>query len=133
MTTYANPGVLLVKFTHRRIYFTIRLKRLLILKLKIQNSNKQREYQQIYAKQRLFTKIKSLFLQLCYLPISELQNLNHPGGLTSFLFVQDLLILKPTTTIIKTCNESISTNLRRPAPIYKNINLSFCSSIISQF
>ena len=71
-----------------------------------------------YANLRLFTKFKSLILRLYYLPILDLQHLNHPGGSISF-FAQKIADFKPTNTIVNMYNESISKNLRWPAPIYE--------------
>ena len=61
---------------------------------------KTRVSAKFYANLRLFTKFKSLILQLYYLPILDLQNLNHPGGSISF-FAQKIADFKPTNTIVK--------------------------------
>ena len=62
-----------------------RLKRMLIFNPQLNLPKyKTRVSAKFYAILRLFTKFKSLILQLYYLPILDLQNSNHPGGSISF-------------------------------------------------
>ena len=79
----------------------------------------QQEYQHKFTPtSACLQKYKSLIFQLYYLPILDLQSSNHPGGSISF-FAQKIADFKSTNTIVNVYNESISKNLRWPAPIYE--------------
>ena len=56
--------------------------------LQLQKPNKQREYQQICADQRLSTKLQISLLLLWYLPILEQQNFYHRK--LAMIYYQDL-------------------------------------------
>jgi len=79
MNTYANQGAPLMKLYPPADLLHRPFKKIADFKISKPTTtklNKQREYQQICAVQRLFTKIKISQLQLYYLLILELQSLS---------------------------------------------------------